>query len=195
MSSTKETPALTVSWLLKNRTYSRAREHTFLDMWPRQRKMEPRAEGTEHLAETGPHPTVPQAPDKLYPTSDPAQSQRQRPLIGHLGATPTLLFCLQREPLALFSNSTGERLRNQARIKVSFPALEFRGTSLRSIKATQPTAVLNPGASRKARGLNSQYLIICFIAHYLSRQVWEGMIWMISPQGSTMNPPALVQPC
>lgn len=73
MSSTKETPALTVSWLLKNRSYSRAREHTFLDMWPRQRKMEPRDEGTEHLAETGPHPTAPQAPDKLYPTSDPAQ--------------------------------------------------------------------------------------------------------------------------
>lgn len=167
---------LTPYQLLKNNNFSSpislglhlSWSDSFLDVWPRQRKMEPRAEGTEHLAETGPHPTTTQDLDKLYPTSDTAQYQR--PFVGDLRATSTLPFCLQKEPLALFSYSIGERLRNQPCIKC-------------------------PGASRKAWGPNSQYLIICFKAHYMSRQVWEEMIWVISPQGSTMSPPALVKPC
>lgn len=91
--------------------------------------MEPRAEWTVHLA--GPHPTAPQDLDKLYLTFDPAQEQR--PLVGDLGATPTLPFCFQTEPLALFQHQHRRKTEEQALYKSVQGPAERHGAPTHSI--------------------------------------------------------------
>lgn len=92
--------------------------------------MEPRAEGTEHLAGTGPHPTSPQNLDKLYPTFDLLSSRDH--LKGPWGNTNSALLPPDRIPCPLLQQHRRKTEEPALYKSVQGPA-EKHGASTHSI--------------------------------------------------------------